>query len=50
MPAERAGVSDAPLNILLTVPNAVLKSVCHRALRIAAVVHSDNVSHMTVKD
>ena len=50
MPAERAGVSDVPLSIPLTVPNAVLKSVCHRALGLAVVVHSDDVSQMTVKD
>lgn len=50
MPAERAGVSDAPLNPLLNVPIAVLKSICHRALWLAAIVHSDDVSKMTFRD
>ena len=50
MPAERAGVSDAPLNLLLNVPIAVLKSICHHAFGLAAIVHSDDVSGMTIRD
>lgn len=44
MPAERAGVSDASFNLLLRVPIAVLKSICHHTLGLAAIVHSDDVS------
>ena len=50
MPAERAGVSDAPLNLLLNVPITVLKSICHRALGLAAIVYSDNVSKWSFRD
>jgi hypothetical protein len=48
MPAERAGVSDVPLSLLLIIPNAFLKSICHRALGLATIVYSDDVSQRTV--